>query len=164
MLETTGVPTEEQIKNVFPPMEVINRGPVAAIECFQQIPCNPCTTSCRFGAIYIGEDINDLPIMDVTRCTGCGICLTKCPGLAITIIDGSKSEDYIYFSIPYEMSPLPKIGSVVKALDREGKYLTDVKVNNVRSNKRFDRTNIVTLEVPRDLIYQFRNISMEVSG
>jgi ferredoxin len=102
--------------------------------------------------------------MDVTRCTGCGICLTKCPGLAITIIDGSKSEDYIYFSIPYEMSPLPKIGSVVKALDREGKYLTDVKVNNVRSNKRFDRTNIVTLEVPRDLIYQFRNISMEVSG
>lgn len=163
MLETTGVPTEEQIKEVFPPLEVIDKGPVAVIECFQEIPCNPCATSCRFGAIYIGNNINNLPTMNLDKCSGCSICLTKCPGLAISIVDGSKSKDYVHFSIPYEMTPLPENGDMVRALDREGKYLLDVKVLSVRSNKNFDKTNIVTLEVPKELMYRFRNISLEVS-
>ncbi|MBV1757406.1 MAG: 4Fe-4S ferredoxin [Dethiosulfatibacter sp.] len=162
MLEIQGVPTEEQIKEAFPPIEIINKGPVAVIECFQEIPCNPCATSCRFGAIYIGDNINNLPAMNIKECTGCSICLTKCPGLAISIVDGSKSKEYIHFSIPYEMKPLPNVGDMVRALDREGKYLTDVKVLRVRSNKNFDRTNIITLEVPRDLMYIFRHISLEV--
>ncbi len=162
MLEIQGVPTEEQIKEAFPPIEIINKGPVAVIECFQEIPCNPCATSCRFGAIYIGDNINNLPAMNIKKCTGCSICLTKCPGLAISIVDGSKSKEYIHFSIPYEMKSLPDVGDMVRALDREGKYLTDVKVLRVRSNKNFDRTNIITLEVPRDLMYKFRHISLEV--
>ncbi|MDP3385976.1 MAG: 4Fe-4S binding protein [Eubacteriales bacterium] len=162
MLEITGVPTEAQIRETFPPIEAIDKGPIAVIECFQEIPCNPCATSCRFGAIYIGDNINNLPTIDIGKCTGCSICLTKCPGLAISIIDGSKSKDYVHFSIPYEMTPLPATGDMVRALDREGRYLIDVKVLGVRSNKNFDRTNIVTLEVPRDQMYRFRSISLEV--
>jgi len=162
MLETNGVATDEQIMETFPSMDTINKGPVAVIECFQKIPCNPCVTSCRFKAIDMGDDINNLPLVSSEKCTGCGICLGKCPGLAIMLVDGSKSEKYLHMSIPYEMLPLPQKDQMVKGLDREGNYLCDVRVVKVLDSKSFDRTLVVTLEVPRDLIYKFRNIEVEV--
>ena len=162
MLETNGVATEEQIMETFPSMDTINKGPVAVIECFQKIPCNPCVTSCPFNAIDMGHDINNLPLVSSEKCTGCGICLGECPGLAIMIVDGSKSEEYLRMSIPYEMLPLPQKDQMVKGLDREGNYLCHVRVIKVLDLKSFDRTLVVTLEVPRDLVYKFRNIEVEV--
>ena len=61
MLEKTGIPSKEMIMGKFPPIERINKGPVAVVECYQKIPCNPCQTACRFAAIHIGEDINNIP-------------------------------------------------------------------------------------------------------
>ncbi|SHJ41701.1 4Fe-4S binding domain-containing protein [Dethiosulfatibacter aminovorans DSM 17477] len=162
MLEVNGLATEEQILKVFPSIETINKGPVAVIECFQKIPCNPCTTSCKFNAIDMGDDINNLPQVSSENCVGCGVCLGKCPGLAIMLVDGSKSEDYLHMSIPYEMMPVPVKDSIVKGLDREGNYLGDVRVVKVLNSKSLDRTLVVTLEVPRDLLYKFRNIEVEV--
>ena len=162
MLEINGVATKEQIIKTFPSLETINKGPVAVIECFQKIPCNPCVTACRFGAIDMGTDINNLPEVSSEKCTGCGVCLGKCPGLAIMLVDGSKSEDYLHMSIPYEMLPIPEKNQMVKGLDREGNYLDDVKVLRVLNSKSLDRTLVITLEVPRDLLYKFRNIEVEV--
>ena len=51
MLGKTGVPTMEDVKGITPPEDRLNRGPVAVIECFQKIPCNPCYTKCISGAI-----------------------------------------------------------------------------------------------------------------
>ncbi len=161
MLEKTGVPTEEMVLNAFPSIERINKGPIAVIECYQNIPCNPCQTACKFNAISLGDDINNLPELFEDKCTGCGICLSKCPGLSIIIVDGSKSEETILVKMPYEFLPLPAAGDSVKALDRVGNHIADVKVTNVLNPKSFDRTPVITVEIGREHLYKIRNIKVE---
>ncbi len=161
MFEQTGVPSKEMIMEKFPSLDRINKGPVAVVECYNKIPCNPCQTACKFDAINVGEDINNIPEIKVDNCTGCAICLSKCPGLAIMVVDGSKSNDTVIMKIPYEFLPLPEEGKMVKGLSREGKYLTDVKVLKVLNPKSFDRTPVITVEVDRNYMYDFRNIKVE---
>ncbi|WP_069649542.1 (2Fe-2S)-binding protein [Caloranaerobacter ferrireducens] len=160
MIEKTGIPTLEMIKRVFPSIERINRGPVAVIECFQRIPCNPCATVCKQNAIKNFDDINDIPIIDTELCNGCGLCISSCPGLAIMVVDGSWSEDKVLFKIPYEFLPLPKEGDIVKGLDRKGDYITDVKIIKVQNSKTLDKTPILHIEVKKDFLYEFRNIKL----
>ena len=154
--------TEETAKTNFPSMERMNSGPVAVVECFQEIPCNPCTTSCRRGAFEEMLDINNLPKIDVNLCNGCTICVTSCPGMAIMVVDASYSKDEALFKIPYEFSPLPEIGQVVRGLNREGEYITDVKILKVSNPKSFDKTHIITCVVNKDFLYKFRNIEVGV--
>lgn len=157
MFEKTGVATREMVMTKFPPLERINQGPVAVVECYQKIPCNPCQTACPAGAIRIGDDINNVPQRDEESCTGCGLCLSKCPGLAIMIVDGSKSAETVEFRIPYEFLPLPEAGEQVLGLDRAGQPLCAAKVLKVMNPPAFDRTPVVTLEVERKYLYDFRN-------
>lgn len=89
MLNKDGVATLEQVKSRFPKLEDLKR-PKAIIECYENIACNPCSTSCPFEAITIGKDINNLPVVDFNKCTGCGICAYSCPGLAIMISKNNK--------------------------------------------------------------------------
>ncbi len=161
MLEKTGVPTKEQVMREFPDESRINEGPVVVIECYKEIPCNPCTIACRFDAIHIGEDINKRPKVTEENCIGCSVCLSKCPGLAIMLVDGSKSEEYVHMTIPYEFYPLPEEGDLVEGLDREGNYLENVKVLKVTNPKSYDRTPLIKLEVSRKHMYDFRNIRLE---
>ncbi len=161
MFEKTGVATREMVMTKFPPVERINKGPVAVVECYQKIPCNPCQTACPAGAICIGEDINDIPERDDTRCTGCGLCVSKCPGLSIMIVDGSKSADTVEFRIPYEFLPLPEAGEKVVGLDRAGQPICLATVKRVMNPPSFDRTPVVTLEVDRKFLYDFRNFRRE---
>lgn len=161
MFEKTGIPSKEMVMEKFPHIDRINRGPAAVIECYKKIPCNPCQTACRFNAISVGEDINNIPEINLDKCTGCAICLSKCPGLAIMVVDGSKSAETVEIKIPYEFLPLPEEGSIVKGLDREGKYLSDVKVIKVSNPKSFDRTPVITFEIDRKYMYDVRNIKVE---
>ncbi|MBR4024904.1 MAG: 4Fe-4S binding protein, partial [Firmicutes bacterium] len=62
--------------------EMIRKGPKAVIECTEDIPCNPCSTCCNFGAITIEGSISELPCLDEEKCTGCGLCIPACPGMA----------------------------------------------------------------------------------
>ena len=164
MFEKTGIATEEMVRTKFPPIERINKGPVAVVECYQKIPCNPCQTACPAGAIRIGEDINNIPVRDENACTGCGVCVSKCPGLAIMIVDGSKSPDTVLFRIPYEFLPLPKEGEKVAGLDRAGQPICEAKVVKVMNPPSFDRTPVITLEVERKYLYEFRNFRREVGA
>ena len=157
MFEKTGVATREMVITKFPPIERINKGPVAVVECYQKIPCNPCESSCRFGAIAIGDDINTIPCRDENLCTGCGVCVAKCPGLSIMIVDGSKSEKTVEFRIPFEFLPLPEAGEKVIGLDRAGQPICEAVVKRVMNPASFDRTPVVTLEVDREYLYDFRN-------
>jgi len=158
MLKSTGIPTKEQVESKFPTLERINKRGVALIECYQDIPCNPCSTSCPTKAIIIGDDINNQPKLDESLCTGCGICIYNCPGLAITVLDGSKSDDKVIFKIPYELLPLPEVNDIVKGIDRNGNHITDVKVIKVLSTTKMDRTNVISVEVDREFIYEFITI------
>ncbi len=161
MIESTGIPSSDLIYQAFPNIDRINRGPIAIIECFQNIPCNPCSTACTRSAMAPMNDINDLPSLDIEICNGCGLCISKCPGLAIMVVDGSYSEDEALFKIPYEFLPLPKEGDIVRGLNRAGEYITDVKILKVVNPKSYDKTPVIHVSVNKQFIYEFRNIRLE---
>ena len=57
MLNRDGVPSKDLVLSKFPSNEILVKSK-AITECYEEIPCNPCSTVCPFDAIYIGEDIN----------------------------------------------------------------------------------------------------------
>ena len=91
-IKHSGALSAEEIMIVLPNAERLRKGPVAILECVQEIPCNPCEKACPFGAITVGEDITALPRIDREKCTGCGACLKVCPVAAIT---GQKKEPHL---------------------------------------------------------------------
>jgi Fe-S-cluster-containing hydrogenase component 2 len=159
MLERTGIPTDDDLEKVIPDNKRLARGPVVIIECFQKIPCDPCAISCKVGAIKPFKDINDLPQVDFDKCTGCGICISSCPGLAIFVIDMNYSEGKSLIKLPYEMLPIPEKGEDVYALDRAGSILGKAKVIKVLKIK--NKTNIISLTVPKSLAMKIRSIKVE---
>lgn len=159
-IELIGTPSLNELKNTsnFPSEERFKRGPVAIIECIQEIPCNPCVAACPFDAIKIEYSINNLPKIDAEKCKGCGLCLPKCPGLAIFLVDISFSEEKATISFPYEFSPLPKIGEEVGAVNREGDYITSAKVLKIQDGIKNDQTPIITIEIPKKWSHEIRSI------
>lgn len=160
MLNKTGVPENKDIEKVMPSAERLKEGPVAIIECFQKIPCDPCYHSCIRGAIRPFEDINDLPIVNFERCNGCSLCLTHCPGLAIFIIDLEYSETESLLKLPYEMRPLPEEGEIVTTLDRQGETVGEGRIEKVLLGKRQDKTAVISLVVPKEDIHVVRNFKL----
>ena len=158
MLERTGIPTDDDLEKVIPDKKRLAQGPVVIIECFQKIPCDPCAISCKLGAIKPFKDINDLPQIDFDKCTGCGICISSCPGLAIFVIDMNYLEEKSLIKLPHEMLPLPEKGEDVYALDRAGGILGKAKV--VRVLKIKNKTNIISLEVPKSMAMKVRSIKV----
>ncbi len=161
MLEITGIATPENIAEVTPSADRRAKGPVAVIECFQRIPCNPCQTACKRGAIKEFADINDRPTIDHSLCNGCAMCVSNCPGLSIFIVDESYSDTEAVVKMPYEFLPLPEEGSFVTALDREGKPVCRAKVLKVQNTKVQDRTPIVSLVVPKEFSMTARCFNIE---
>lgn len=140
---------------ILPSDALRQKGPYAVIECFEEIPCNPCVMSCKFDAILPFEDINSLPIVDFEKCTGCAVCAGVCPGLAIFIVDESKSGDFGTLRLPYEYWPLPEKGDIVMALSRAGEDVQQVEVVAV-SNVKGAKTPLVTLRLPKEKLQDVR--------
>jgi len=131
-------------------------GPVAVVECVQNIPCNPCEEACKVGAIRIGADITNIPSLDEAACTGCGLCVAACPGQAVFIVDETHGPDTALISLPYEFLPLPAKGQRVTALDRAGNELGPATIVRVLASKSMDRTAVVSMAVPRAWAMQAR--------
>ena len=157
MLAKTGIPTQEDLEGVFPSMERLEKGPIAIFECYQNIPCNPCYTACKLEAIVPFEDINDMPILLEEKCSGCGLCLAKCPGLAISILDYTYSPTLALIKIPYEFLPLPEEGEVVTALNRGGEPVCEATIVKVLNPKSFDKTPMISLSFPKEYIKEVRH-------
>src|SRR6056297_3105289 len=131
MLQKTGIPTSDDLQRVMPSEERLKEGPVAIVECFTKIPCHPCYHSCPVGAFKKFEDINDIPKLNFEKCTGCGMCIAQCPGLAIFVVDYTFSKGKGIVKLPYEYLPLPEKGQEVIALDRAGRDVGKAKVERV---------------------------------
>lgn len=121
---------------------------VAVIECYHNIPCNPCEAACRFGAIVVGDDITAPPRLDPTKCTGCGQCITQCPGLAIFTVLQEEHTGMAAVSVPYELGDLPREGEMVTGLSREGEPICRAEVSRVQTGQEKGHTAVVTLRVP----------------
>ncbi len=141
----------------LPSEERYAKGPVAVIECVQEIPCNPCEAACKFGAICIGDEITTLPALDEGKCTGCGMCIAKCPGLAIFVVDKSAG-DSATVAFPYEYYPVPAAGDQVKAVNRKGEPVCEGIVVKVVNPKAYDHTPVVTVKIPAAFADEVRSI------
>jgi Fe-S-cluster-containing hydrogenase component 2 len=160
---TTGYLSEEELKGGpgIPSESRRRKGPVAVIECLEDIPCNPCESSCKVGAIVVGDDITNLPHLDGEKCVACQTCVYICPGQAIFMVDESLQDNKATVMMPYEYRPLPEKGDTVTALDRAGRELGDATVLAIRQNKRMDQTATVTIEIVKDWSMQARAIRIQ---
>ena len=155
-----GVPSEEELASCpgVPSESRMRQGRVAVIECVQEIPCNPCSFSCKQGAITIGEEITNLPHLDEDKCTGCGQCVANCPGLAITIMDKSFSDKEAVIDFPFEYLPLPEENQVVDAVNRYGEVVCKGIVKKVKQLKAYAGTTIVSMMIPMEFANEVRSM------
>ena len=158
MLIQNGIPTAEDILSVTTSEERFAKGAVAIAECFQKIPCNPCTKACVKKAIRVEPDINETPKVDFDICNGCGACIARCPGLAIFVVDKTYSETEALVKLPFEFLPVPKEGQLACGLDRSGKELGWFPVVKVISGGKKNMTYTIGLAVPKELAMEVRNI------
>ncbi|KYK22031.1 (4Fe-4S)-binding protein [Thermoplasmatales archaeon SM1-50] len=147
--EKTGVLSITDLQ--LPTGKQLEKG-VAILECVEEIPCNPCVESCPVHAISM-KDINAPPVNDFERCIGCTKCIGICPGLAIFVVKvkGEKAR----VTLPYEFVPAPKVGNVVKALDRIGVVRGEGLVTKVVKQ---GKTLVVTIEIDGKYAMDIRNI------
>ncbi|MCD6503206.1 MAG: 4Fe-4S binding protein [Euryarchaeota archaeon] len=155
----TGFITLDDIKDVIPPEEYLKKHPIPIIECVEEIPCTPCYEICPTKAIQM-ENINAIPKLDPSKCTGCLLCAQICPGLAIFPTHfHAKGKARVY--IPYEFLPIPNVGDKVLVLNREGKPIGEGTVFFVLPReKSIGDTVLVGVEVPREIAFEARHIKV----
>ncbi len=142
-------------------------GVFPVLHCSQEIPCDPCTAVCPTGLIDIDEtDIRKLPAFLGEKagkgCSGCEKCVAICPGLAITLVDYRKDQDFPTVAIPFEfLKERLKPGDTVLVQDTEGNALGRVEVAAVRAVKANDRTVIVKVRAPREYAKRIAGIRIQ---
>jgi len=159
-LRAKGIPTAADLAGVLPSPERLAAGPVAIIECFQEIPCDPCSAACQRGAILPFTDICQLPQVDHALCNGCSLCVVRCPGLAIFVVDISKPGERGEVRFPYEYLPLPSKGETAICLDRSGQPICEGVVVSTLRPRSFDRTALVTVDVPKAHALNVRGLKL----
>lgn len=138
------------------------------IHCSQEIPCNPCTSVCSQGAIFIDEhDIRSVPDYIAKKlgveCIACEKCVTICPGLAITLVDTRKqADDTALVTIPYEFGrDALHAGDFVTVTDTGGNALGRVEVVRTRIAKTTDRTMLVKVRAPQAIAKKIAGIEVQ---
>jgi Fe-S-cluster-containing hydrogenase component 2 len=146
-------------KNGFiPPPARLKKGPVVIVECIENIPCNPCASACPRQAIVIEGDLTNKPRVNFDACNGCGVCITRCPGLAIFVVNYNYNARQATITLPYEFIPRPKPNDKVYGLDRNGKEICTARVVRVIDAPAFNRCAVVTVAVPKKFLNSVRNI------
>ncbi len=130
--------------------------------CVQEIPCNPCTTVCRFDSIKLkGETgtIMDLPEFE-GRCIACGLCVAICPGLAITLARLSEKPGLAEVVLPHEFANTYEPGSQVTLCDIDGNVLGQGTVLAQRFFKKYN-THLITVEIPAEWAHSAAGIRVQ---
>jgi len=147
---------------VIPPTVRLRQGPCVMVECVENIPCNPCAFACPRKAITVEGRLTEVPRVDFARCNGCTLCVARCPGLAIFVVDTTFSKTEATVTLPYELLPRPEPGQRVAGLDRSGKRVCTARVVRVLDTKAQDHCAVVTVAVPRRLWSEVRSIRVSL--
>ncbi|MFO7708599.1 MAG: FAD-dependent oxidoreductase [Desulfobacterales bacterium] len=141
------------------PGAVVRREPPAKEEgvfpvfhCFQEVPCNPCTSVCPQHAIRTENDcVTGLPYFtDDEPCTGCASCVAVCPGLAVTLVDYRTDPEHPLVILPYELwRDKVEVGRKVPVTDVEGAIMGYYAVEKVKARKKYPGTLMVHIRVDR---------------
>jgi len=160
--QRNGVLTESELKShgLIPSKERFDKGPVVIVECVEKIPCNPCVDACLKKAISIKGSITNIPQVNFDKCNGCTVCIARCPGLAIFVVNKNYNQKQASISLPYEFTPRPKINDIVNALDRNGKTVCKAHVIKVLDAKGLDRCAVITITVPKKFHNKVRFIKL----
>lgn len=150
----TGIPSNDRFE----------KGPVAVIECKEEIPCNPCESACVFGAIKVGEPITNPPVLFEEKCTGCGRCIPKCPGMAIFLIHKNYTDKTSLIKFPYEYLPVPEKGGLVSCVNRNGEIISRGRIIDIKASKKDDGTKIIAMEIPKEYFNDVRGIQIRGDG
>lgn len=128
------------------------------IDCPETIPCNPCVSVCPGGAITM-DGICGLPQVDYELCTGCMRCAAACPGQAIFMVGPASDDARGEITIPWEQLPLPEKGDRVSLRDGNGEICGEGLIRRSRMPEHFNRTRLLTIEVPESQVLSVRSIS-----
>jgi sarcosine oxidase subunit alpha len=122
------------------------------IRCVQEIPCDPCIHVCPKDMIRMkGDPVFGIPEVVKDECTGCTLCVSVCPGLAITLVDLRDEGPHGLVTVPFEvLEDNVREGAEVDAVGMDGEAVTRATVVKVARRKVYDRTILVTLKVPRE--------------
>jgi NADPH-dependent 2,4-dienoyl-CoA reductase/sulfur reductase-like enzyme/ferredoxin len=122
-------------------------GVFPVLHCTQEIPCNPCMTSCPKDLIRSeGDPILGNPVY-IGDCVGCEKCVAICPGLAVTLVDFRKSVERPVVTIPYELGTWTlEAHRELTLTDWEGAVLGTGILLDVRQVPGGRRTNLLRVE------------------
>lgn len=121
------------------------------IDCFENIPCNPCESVCPNKVIIVGNPITNIPkIKNPNECIGCGMCVACCPGQAIFLVNSKYSKKKCAITFSYEFNKKFKINQNVIAIDSNGKKVCRAKIISLKVNKKYDKTVLITILIPKE--------------
>ncbi|MBW2015301.1 MAG: FAD-dependent oxidoreductase [Deltaproteobacteria bacterium] len=136
-------------------------GVFPVFHCYEEVPCNPCTSVCPQGAIRTeGDRLTGLPYMeDLSLCKGCLNCVAVCPGLAVTLVDYREDPENPIVTLPYEVwRERVEEGSQVPVMDEDGALLGHYSVVKVQSMKKYPGTLLVQVSMDRKTAKQAAGI------
>lgn len=135
------------------------------LHCFQEIPCDPCTTLCPKGLITLhAKDIRSVPEFNFEsdNCIHCEKCVAGCPGLAITLVDYRNDPQQPIVSLPFEFNQdvIPSLNEVI-TLDIEGNVLGINPVLKIKRIPKNDRTLILHIQAPKEYANRIAGIRIQ---
>jgi NADPH-dependent 2,4-dienoyl-CoA reductase/sulfur reductase-like enzyme/Fe-S-cluster-containing hydrogenase component 2/bacterioferritin-associated ferredoxin len=148
----------------LPSQKRLSKGPVAVIECMEEIPCDPCKSICPEEAIRITGPLSNAPVFLEDRCNGCRLCVSCCPGLAIFVVDFTYSDEQAVMHFPYEFLSLPSAGAQVDAVNRHGAVIGKAKVQAVHNVAKYNKTAVVSVVVPKNIAMDVGSVRVAPEG
>jgi len=133
---------------------VREKGVFPIFHCYQEVPCNPCTSVCPVGAIRTeADEITGLPyITDLDACTGCGSCVAVCPGLSMILVDYRDDREHPLVTLPYEIwRERLAVGQKIPITDVDGAILGYYPVTKVSTRKKYPGTLLVQVKVDKKI-------------
>ncbi|MBQ4221901.1 MAG: FAD-dependent oxidoreductase, partial [Bacteroidales bacterium] len=118
----------------------VSKGFVIA-DCLYGFACNPCSFSCKQGAIT-KSSTSVTPVIDYDKCIGCMECVAQCPGLAIFGYRQDRSQLFL----PLEFN-LPEGAKEVFLVDDNGKKVGEGEIERVIPKP--NKTNIAVIKAIR---------------